>query len=174
MVLIRLTFFIGHWDRDEVFQVIFQQGPECVRPLLVEPLSLQQLLILMEVKQVGRVQPDLRTFNCAQNTGSIQGDGRWNHNIVLRPFRDMYPHARSSWGADGLLDLRGARGCDTGQIGHGVHNFSVSQICGCIIVEPNGLVHRLEGDFHRHGSYSSDIFHWPLGQGRGVFIFNSK
>ena len=35
-----------------LFQVIFQQGPECIRPFIVDPLSLQQLTTLMEVKQV--------------------------------------------------------------------------------------------------------------------------
>ena len=72
----------------------------------------------------------------------------------------------------GGADLRGARGCDTGQLVHGVHNLHVSQLDGCIIGEPNGLVHRHEGDFCRHGYYSSDIFHLVLGQGRGVFICN--
>ena len=33
-----------------LFQVIFRQGPECVRPFLVDLLSLPQLLTLMEVK----------------------------------------------------------------------------------------------------------------------------
>ena len=102
--------------------------------------------------------------------GIIQGDGRCNHKNVLCPFRDMYPRARSFWGADGLSDLRGTRGCDKGQLGNGVHGFSFSQLGGCIIGEPNVLIHRLEGEFSRHGSYSSDIFHWALGQGQGVFI----
>ena len=35
-----------------LFQVIFQQVHACVCPLLVDPLSLQQFLTLMEVKQV--------------------------------------------------------------------------------------------------------------------------
>ena len=39
-------------DLPTLFQVIFRQRPECVRPFLVEPLSLQQLLTLMEVKQI--------------------------------------------------------------------------------------------------------------------------
>ena len=39
-------------DLPNLFQVILRQGPECVRPFLVGPLSLQQLLTLMEVKQV--------------------------------------------------------------------------------------------------------------------------
>ena len=39
-------------DLPTLFQVIFQQGPECVRPFLVDTLSLQQLLNLMEIKQV--------------------------------------------------------------------------------------------------------------------------
>ena len=38
-------------DLPTLFQVIFRQGPECVCPFLVEPLSLQQYLTLMEVKQ---------------------------------------------------------------------------------------------------------------------------
>ena len=38
-------------DLPTLFRVISRQGPECVRPFLVEPLSLQQLLTLMEVKQ---------------------------------------------------------------------------------------------------------------------------
>ena len=39
-------------DLPTLFQVVFRQGPECVSPLFVDPLSLQQLLTLMEVKQV--------------------------------------------------------------------------------------------------------------------------
>ena len=35
-----------------LFQVIFRQGPECIRPFLVDPLSLQQFLTLMEVKKI--------------------------------------------------------------------------------------------------------------------------
>ena len=57
------------------------------------------------------------------------------------------PAPAPPWGADGLADLRVARGCDTGQHGHRVHDFSVSQLGGCIVGEPNGLVHRLKGDF---------------------------
>ena len=37
-------------DLPTLFQVIFQQGPEYVRPFRVDPLSFQQLLTLMEVK----------------------------------------------------------------------------------------------------------------------------
>ena len=39
-------------DLPTLFQFIFQQGPECVRPLFVDPLPLQHLLTLMEVKQI--------------------------------------------------------------------------------------------------------------------------
>ena len=39
-------------DLPTLFQVIFRQGPECVCLFLVDPLSLQQLLTLMEVKQI--------------------------------------------------------------------------------------------------------------------------
>ena len=39
-------------DLPTLFQVIFRQGAKCVRPFLFEPLSLQQLLTLMEVKQI--------------------------------------------------------------------------------------------------------------------------
>ena len=39
-------------DLTTLFQVIFRQGPECVRPFIVDPLSLQKFLTLMEVKQV--------------------------------------------------------------------------------------------------------------------------
>ena len=39
-------------DLPTPFQVILRQGPECVRPFLVDPLSLQQFLTLMEVEQV--------------------------------------------------------------------------------------------------------------------------
>ena len=38
-------------DLPTLFQVIFRQGLECVRQFLVDPLSLQQLLTLMEVKK---------------------------------------------------------------------------------------------------------------------------
>ena len=59
-----------------------------------------------------------------------------------------------------------------GQLGHGVHDFSVGELGDCIVGETNGLVHRLEGEFHCHCSYLSDIIHWTLGQVRGVFICN--
>ena len=39
-------------DLPTLFQVILRQGPECVRPFLFDPLSLQQLLTLMEVKKI--------------------------------------------------------------------------------------------------------------------------
>ena len=39
-------------DLTTLFKVIFRQGPEFVCPLLVDPLSLRQLLTLMEVKQI--------------------------------------------------------------------------------------------------------------------------
>ena len=38
-------------DLPTLFQVIFRQGPECVRPFFVDPLSFQNLLTLMEVKK---------------------------------------------------------------------------------------------------------------------------
>ena len=84
-------------DLPTLFQVILLQGPECVCPLPVDPLFFYQFLTLMGVKQIWRVQPDTRTLNRAQNTGIIQGNGRCNRNIVLRPFCDMYPHARPPW-----------------------------------------------------------------------------
>ena len=39
-------------DLPTLFQVIFRQGSACVRTFLVDPLSLQQFLTLMEVKQI--------------------------------------------------------------------------------------------------------------------------
>ena len=39
-------------DLPTIFQVIFRQGPECVRLLFVDTLSLQQFLTLMEFKQI--------------------------------------------------------------------------------------------------------------------------
>ena len=39
-------------DLPTLFQVIFRQGPECVRPFFVDPLSFQQLLTLIEVKLI--------------------------------------------------------------------------------------------------------------------------
>ena len=55
-------------------------------------------------------------------------------------------------GADGLEYFRGARVWDTGKLGHGIHKLSVGQLVGCIVREFNGLLHRLEGGFRRHGS----------------------
>ena len=39
-------------DLPTLFQVILRQEPECVHPFLVDQLSLQQLLTLMEFKQI--------------------------------------------------------------------------------------------------------------------------
>ena len=58
-------------DLPTLFQVILQQGPECVHPFLVDLLSFQQLLTLMVFKKILWVQPNLRAFNRVRNTGSI-------------------------------------------------------------------------------------------------------